>query len=84
MMPRHVIDGNQLVELLQDEDSLHISRTTWGPDYQFAIRIEYGLSDYVEVSYFGGQTFIVRAKSSYSVFNWIESYTVDQILNIVL
>ena len=84
MMPRNVIDGNQLVELLQDEEGLRVSRTTWGPDYRFAIRIEYGLGDYVEVSYFGGQTFTVRAKSAHSVFNWVESYTVDQILDIIL
>ena len=83
MMPRHVIDGNQLIELLQDEEQLKVSRTTWGYG-GFAVRIEYGLSDYVEVSYGGGQTFIVRAKSPSSTFRWRVSYTVDQILDTIL
>ena len=83
MMPKHVIDGNQLIELLQDEESLRVSRTTCGY-WEFAVRIEYGLSDYIEVSYGGGQTFIVRSRSDSSAFGYGLNYTVDQILDIIL
>ena len=83
MMPRNVIDGNQLVELLQDEEGIKVSRTTYGYG-RYAVRIEYKRHNYVVLSYFGGQTFIVRVNCPGSAFLWGVGYTVDEILDIIL